>query len=178
MLGIKTRIKEYIINNKIRNNPTQYAKELGVNISDDCRIIDWPNWGSEPFLITIGKHVTISYGCSFFTHDGGTWVFREEERYKDVVKYGKIKIGNNCFIGANSSIMPNVEIGDNCVVGACSLVTKNIPSGEVWAGVPAKFICTTEKYAEKCLKETPDYNKENLIKNRQEEIINIVNNRK
>lgn len=175
MFGIKRKIKEFVLENKINKDPIKVAKQLGINISDDCRIIEWPNWGSEPFLITIGKHVTISYGCSFITHDGGTWVFREEEKYKGVVKYGKIVIGNNCFIGANSTLMPNVVIGDNCVVGACSLVNRSIPSGEVWAGNPARFICKTNEYAEKCLKMTPIYDKENLIKNRKEEIINIVN---
>ena len=175
MLGIKTKIKELLIDNKIRNNPIEYARELGVDIGEECRIIEWPNWGSEPYLIKIGDHVTISYGCSFITHDGGTWVFRQQEKYKNVVRFGKISIGNNCFIGANCTLMENVTIGDNCIIGACSLVNKSVPSHEVWAGVPAKFICKTDEYAEKCLRETPDYNYENLMKNRKEEIIKIVN---
>lgn len=175
MFGIKSAIKDLVEKQKIKNNPIESAKKIGVDISDDCRIIEWPNWGSEPYLISIRTHVTISYGCSFITHDGATWVFRENEKYKDVVRFGKIAIGNNCFIGANVTILPNVTIGDNSVVGACSLVTKNIPSGEVWAGVPAKFICKTDEYAKKCLEENPEYDKDNLIKNRKEEIIKIVN---
>lgn len=174
MFGIKTAIKEHIVKNKINKDSVTYAKELGVNIADDCSIVDWPNWGSEPYLITIGKHVRISYGCSFITHDGATWVFREQEKYKDVVRFGKITIGDNCFIGANSTIMPNVNIGDNCVIGACSLVNKDIPSNEVWAGNPAKFICKVDDYAEKCLLESPEYNQENLKNNRKEEILKIV----
>lgn len=173
MFGIKSFIKRKNVDRKIRNNPTAYAKEIGVNISDDCRIIEWPNWGSEPYLITIGKHVTISYECAFLTHDGGTWVFREEEKYKNVIKYGKINIGNNCFIGARTTIMPNVTIGDNCVIGACSLVNKSIPSGEVWAGVPAKFICKTEEYANKCLENTPDYDRTNLLNNKKDELLKL-----
>lgn len=175
MLGIKRIFKEFIKENRIKTNPTKYAKELGVNISNDCRIIEWPNWGSEPYLISIGSHVTISYGCSFLTHDGATWVFREQEKYKNVIKYGTIKIGNNCFIGANSTIMPNVTIGDNCVIGACSLVNKNVPSGEVWAGVPAKYICKISDYADKCLEDTPTYSIEKLKNNKKEELLKILN---
>lgn len=56
------------------------------------------------------------------------------------MKFGRIEIGENCFIGANSTIMPNVRIDNNSVVAACSCVTKDIPGGEVWGGVPAKRI--------------------------------------
>jgi UDP-3-O-[3-hydroxymyristoyl] glucosamine N-acyltransferase len=53
---------------------------------------------------------------------------------------GSVKIGRNCFIGANSTIKQHLKIGDNSVVGMGSVVTKNIPSGEVWAGNPARFL--------------------------------------
>lgn len=117
-----------------KRNPLKYAKEVGVSIGEECRLIDSPNWGSEPWIIKIGNHTEISFGCTFITHDGSTWVFRNQEKYKNVVRFAGIRIGNGCFIGANSTIMPGVDIGDNCIVGACSLVTKNIPSGEVWGG--------------------------------------------
>ncbi len=70
--------------------------------------------------------------------------------------------------------MPDVIIGDDCIVGAGSLVLKDIPKGEVWAGSPAKFICTTQQYAEKMLRRTPIYDVENLEKNIREESILIA----
>jgi len=115
-------------------HPIELARKLGTKVGDDCRFINFPMLGSEPYLIEIGNHVTISSDVVFSTHDGGTWVFREKEQYKDVLKFGKIKIGNNCFIGLRSVILPGVTIGDDCVIGACSLVTKSVPSGEVWGG--------------------------------------------
>ena len=51
---------------------------------------------------------------------------------------GSVKIGKNCFIGMNASIKNGVVIGDNVTVGAGAVVLKDIPSGETWAGVPAK----------------------------------------
>lgn len=92
----------------------------------------------------------LSSNITFLTHDGGTWVFRERPEYKGVNKFATIEIGNNCFVGWGVTLMPGVKIGNNCVIGAGSLVTKNIPAGEVWAGVPARFITTTEEYALKC----------------------------
>lgn len=46
-------------------------------------------------------------------------------------------------------VLPNVTIGDNVVIGANSTVTKDIPSNSVYAGNPAKFICTIDEYIEK-----------------------------
>ena len=63
-------------------------------------------------------------------------------------KIGRVNIGNNVFIGAESVVLPNVTIGDNVVIGANSTVTKDIPSNSVYAGNPAKFICTIDEYIE------------------------------
>ena len=57
-----------------------------------------------------------------------------------MLRYGKIIIGNNCFIGARSTILPGVTIGDNTIIGAGSVVTKDIPSNVVAVGNPCKII--------------------------------------
>ena len=87
-------------------------------------------------------------------------MFRDIPKYKDVIRYGKIEIKDNCFIGANSTILPNVTIGPNSIVGAGSLVRSNIEPNSVYAGVPARRICSLDEYAEKCLLQTPVYDKE------------------
>lgn len=51
---------------------------------------------------------------------------------------GSVKIGKNCWIAPNASIMNGIIIGDNVTVGLGAVVLKDIPSGETWAGVPAK----------------------------------------
>lgn len=102
------------------------------------------SFGSEPYLIHINDEVTISFGVSFVTHDGGTWVFRDLDRL--VKKFGNILIKERAFIGAKSIILPNVTIGNRSVIGAGSVVTKNVPDDEVWAGVPARFLMTREEY--------------------------------
>ena len=53
---------------------------------------------------------------------------------KGTLKFGRIRIGNNCFIGARSTILPGVTIGDNSIVAVGAVVNKSIPSGEVWGG--------------------------------------------
>ena len=114
----------------------------------------------------------------FITHDGGTWAFRnDQEKYKHVIKFGKIEVGEYSFVGARATILPGVTIGDHCVIGAGSLVNHNVPSGTVYAGVPARFICTTKEYAERCLKKMPaDFNEKDFLANKKEYVISHYRN--
>lgn len=56
------------------------------------------------------------------------------------VKRMPVKIGDNVFIGAHSTILKGTIIGDNSIIGAASLVSGTVPPNEIWGGVPAKFI--------------------------------------
>ena len=53
---------------------------------------------------------------------------------------------HNIFIGAHSIICQPVTIGDDVIIAAGSVETKDIPSGEIWGGVPAKFIKKVKGY--------------------------------
>jgi len=123
------------------------ARKLGVKIGQNCRVYI-TEWGTEPFLISIGDRVTITSGVRFLTHDGSTWLVRNEcgNRYQ---KYNPISIGQDVFIGIGCIIMPGVSIGNNVVIAAGSIVTKNVESGSVIGGIPAKFIMSFEHYEEK-----------------------------
>ncbi|MFR6018280.1 MAG: acyltransferase [Paraclostridium sordellii] len=122
------------------------ARKKGVKIGENCRLYS-NNFGSEPYLIEIGNHVTVTNGVQFITHDGGVWVFRED-KLPNADLLGKIKIEDNCFIGTNAIILPSVTIGENSIVAAGSVVTKSIPKNSVVAGVPARVIKNTDEYYE------------------------------
>ena len=53
-------------------------------------------------------------------------------------KIGKIKIGDNCWIWSNCTILNNVNIGDNVVIGAVCVVLLSIPSNTI-VRIPQHF---------------------------------------
>ncbi|MGG0307051.1 acyltransferase [Priestia megaterium] len=56
-------------------------------------------------------------------------------------KLDKVIIGNYCWVGMNSVILPGVELGDHTIVGAGSVVTKSFKEGHcILAGSPAKVV--------------------------------------
>lgn len=99
--------------------------------------------GNWPWLISIGDDVTLATGVKLLAHDAST------AKTGVHTKVGIVKIGNNVFIGCNSIVLPNVRIGNNVVIGAGSVVTKDVPNNCVYAGNPAKFVCSFEDYKKK-----------------------------
>lgn len=98
---------------------------------------------SNCWLIEIGNNVVLANRVQLLAHDDSA------EQLCGYRKIGKIVIGNDVFIGANSLVLPGVTIGDGCVVGAGSVVSKSIPANSVAVGVPARVVGTIEDYKEK-----------------------------
>ena len=128
----------------------QKLRELGCIIGDNAEIHPNADFGSEPYLITIGNHVRINTGVKLVTHDGGVWVLRHlDESLKNIDLFGEIHICDNVHIGTNAIIMPGVTVGENSIVGCGAVVTKNVPANTIVAGVPAKIIESLSEYKEK-----------------------------
>jgi maltose O-acetyltransferase len=109
-------------------------KKKGLQIGRNVQINLTARIDNFAHLVTIGDNVILSSGVAILAHDtilckNGGEMLR-----------ARVKIGNNTFIGANSTILPGVTIGANVVIGAGSVVTQDIPSGVVVAGNPAKVI--------------------------------------
>ena len=150
------------------------ALKEGLNVGNNVSIVGSVNFGSEPYLITLGDNVRVSMDVMFINHDGGTWAFRDIDEYKGVIKYGKINVGAHTFIGARTIIMPGVTIGERCVIGAGSVVTKDIPDGMVACGVLAKPIMKTEEYARNCMTRMKPYNQDEYNKNKKDYLLKWI----
>jgi len=85
--------------------------------------------------IYIGKGTWIAPNVAIITSNHNLYNLNDIQCGKDVI------IGNNCWIGINSVILPGIQLGDQTIVGAGSVVTKSFPEGHcVIAGNPAKKI--------------------------------------
>ena len=126
-------------------DPVAFWRSKGAVVGENCRLISC-DFGSEPYLVTLGDHVSAT-GTAFVTHDGGVWVFRGEWPDADLI--APITVGDNVFLGSGCLVMPGVTIGSDVVVGARSLVTQDIPSGSVAAGVPARVLRSLDEYRAK-----------------------------
>ncbi|RDW58180.1 hypothetical protein BP6252_13591 [Coleophoma cylindrospora] len=92
-------------------------------------------------IVTIGDRTKFGPGVSIFAATHPTAV----QLRRDGVDYSKeVTIGNDCWIGGNTVILPGVTIGNGVTVGASSVVTKSIPSFSIAVGSPARVIKKVE----------------------------------
>ncbi len=136
----------------IKNDRVKYARKMGVQIGEKCKILSDPyvSFGTEPWLISLGNHVEVTRGVIFLTHEGAMWCARGINRkYENSDMFGTITIGNNVMIGVNSIIMPGISIGDNVIVAANSVVTKDISSNSIVGGCPAHIISDFDDFIRK-----------------------------
>lgn len=83
--------------------------------------------------ITIGKGVYIACNVGIITANHNVRNLDEHETARDVV------IGDDCWIGMNSMIMPGVVLGSRTIVGAGTVVTHSFPEGNcVICGNPGR----------------------------------------
>jgi maltose O-acetyltransferase len=117
-------------------------RKLGLEIGKNV-LINYDVFLDGCGKIKIGDNCVITKLCMILSHDASSKMVGF-----DSIE-GLTEIGNNVFIGIRSIILPNIKIGNNVIIGAGSVITKNIPENEVWAGNPARKICTIEEYKNK-----------------------------
>ena len=122
-----------------------YYRKNGMKIGKNPRIF-CDIYTPESYLIEIGDNVTISTQVQLVTHDART--AKVLPGTTDIS--GRIKIGNNCFIGARSVILYCCTLADSTIVAAASVVTKSFNEpGKVIGGNPARVLCDVKQFADK-----------------------------
>ncbi len=156
LIRLATRVQAkldflYIYYIRCRGDKVEHLRCLGVKIGQGCSIYtDTHNFGTEPWLVEIGDHVTLGQGVQLITHDGTSRLFRDHLPGMSCFgnRFGTIVIRDNCFIGNNAILLPGVEVGPDSAVGAGSVVTKTVPPRTIAAGNPARPIKTLDEYIE------------------------------
>lgn len=141
---------------------TEELIKMGMQVGDNFKrlkgtILD----PSHCWLIEIGDNVTLAPRVHILCHDAST------KQFLNYTKIGRVTIGNNVFVGAETVILPNVTVGNNVVIGANSTVTHDVPNNSVYVGSPARFLCTIDEYLNKerlRMKSAPCYGEEYTLR--------------
>lgn len=124
---------------------SDYFRKMGMNIGKNCNICD--NIATtEGYLISLGDNVTLAGGVIFVTHDNS--ISKLVPNTTDL--FGRITIGNNCFVGNRAMIMYGVTLAEGIIVAAGSVVTRSFDTPYVIvAGNPARVIGTCKDFVAK-----------------------------
>jgi len=116
-------------------------------------LFNYPEFGDK---LIIGKFCAIASGTKFimgpanhrissvttypFHVFGGTWSEHTPPHMSQLPHKGDTVVGNDVWIGRESTIMPGVKIGDGAIIAAYSVVAKDVPPYTVFGGNPARSI--------------------------------------
>lgn len=78
--------------------------------------------------IEIGAGTMMGEGVRFYDHDH---IYTAEKIEKWQWTTAPIRVGRDCWIGSNVTILKGVTIGDNAIIGAGCLIRNDIPSNSV-----------------------------------------------
>lgn len=97
--------------------------------STGCYFQTW----DAPIIIGKGTYIASNVGIITSNHDINDLDKRG--------KIGKVQIGEKCWIGMGSIVLPGIVLGPHTIVGGGSVVTHSFPEGNVViAGNPAKIV--------------------------------------
>lgn len=126
----------------IVDDPSAPEREGGLNLGHATYIGEHCNIRASGCKINIGNDTMIANSVVMISTNHmmrrGTPMRLQPWDYDRV----GISIGNDCWIGSHSTILPGSVIGDGVVIAAGAVVRGNIPPYTIWAGIPAKFVRT------------------------------------
>ena len=141
---IKTKVRGTIDLPRLKRD----GLRVGTNFSAMEGVIIDPD---HCWLIDIGNNVTLAPRVHILAHDASM------KKHLGYARIGKVHIGDNCFLGASTVVLPNVWIDDNTIVGAGSVVTHSLIGGGVFVGNPCVKVCEYDQWIANKKKEMEIY---------------------
>lgn len=139
-----------------RSAPSQCFRRINAKtpwpVSPRMNVAGWQNINFNPNDMYIFQMSGVYFQAldASITIGKGTWIapnvgiITTNHDFNNLEKHSSgraIVIGENCWLGMNSIILPGVQLGNRTIVGAGSVVTKSFPEGNlIIAGNPAQMI--------------------------------------
>lgn len=137
--GESTEFHLYVGTNCIFRNNVYISSRRGIiNIGNFCYFAH-NDWIGGQGQIEIGDNSIFGPNVVIISsnHD---LEFQSGPRFTQPEILGRVCIGRNVWVGANSTILPGATIGENAVIGAGSVVTSDVAPNSLAVGNPAKFV--------------------------------------
>ena len=157
LLGAHIGKKCWIRRVHVPRNPWDIVIEDGAALDDDVVLLTTGSRGDGPRLvigsgtyinrftmfdaserIDVGRQCMIGPFCYVTDHDHGFESGTPMVEQPLVAR--PVRIGNNVWVGASTTILKGVTIGNDAVVGAGAVVTRDVRPGDKVMGVPARSI--------------------------------------
>lgn len=115
----------------------------GLVLGDNSNIGPYSFVGCSGF-VSIGSNVMMGPRVNLLAEQHNT-ADTERPMNGQGVTRSSLTIADDCWIGANSTILPGVSIGEGSIVGAGSVVTRDVPPFSVVVGSPARVVRSRRK---------------------------------
>jgi len=110
-----------------------------LNMDNNIEIGEGSFIGAYSILTTnikVGKHSILNRGNQI-GHD--TLIGDYFSAMPGAIVSGNVILGENVYMGTNSSIREKIHVCSNVIIGSNAAVVKNIITGGTYVGVPGKF---------------------------------------
>jgi acetyltransferase-like isoleucine patch superfamily enzyme len=90
-------------------------------------------------MIGVGQHPTnlVTTHPAFYSNNKAFETYSDKMYYEE---FDKCIIGNDVWIGSNSTILNGVKIGDGAIIALGAVVTKDVQPYSIVGGIPAKVL--------------------------------------
>jgi acetyltransferase-like isoleucine patch superfamily enzyme len=108
-----------------------FCRGMGAEIHSTT-VVSFTAVLTDPWAVKIGRRTILGHEACILGH-----MIQDQHIYLD-----RVEIGNDVTIGVRALIWPGVKIGNGAIIGANAVVARGtvVPSGEVWAGIPARKV--------------------------------------